>query len=279
MRFNSFLICLLTFLLNKSNAIANPFDSSHFQLAHTSSKSKNDVVYVCMGDYSYKYHSRTNCTGLNNCRGELYYMDSYTASNTYRRTPCCVCYNCSGSGGGGGGNGGGSNGYDETLGYVAIAIVAASAAILSNDVYLYPVFSFNKQNPYTDSKRASSGYAFGFRKTFRNCALEYGVSLFDASQQFNGWGNYDYSTSNKSWGVHFNFVHKFCQNKTPNWLKVYAGPTVNFINDFGYGGIIGAEIKLVGRLKFDTRYELTSQTNQIQTGLIFNYQRKYFWQH
>jgi hypothetical protein len=31
-------------------------------------------------------------------------------------------------------------------------------------------------------------------------------------------------------------------------------------------------------LKFDTRYELTSQTNQLQAGLIFNYQKKYLWQ-
>ena len=32
---------------------------------------KSDIVYVCFGDYSEKYHSRSNCTGLNNCKGEL----------------------------------------------------------------------------------------------------------------------------------------------------------------------------------------------------------------
>jgi len=53
---------------------------------------------------------------------------------------------------------------------------------------------------------------------------------------------------------------------------------VNYLNDFGGGGIVGIEMKIFDRLRFDLRYELTTQTNQIQVGLIFTYQKKYFWQ-
>ena len=80
------------------------------------------------------------------------------------------------------------------------------------------------------------------------------------------------------WGGHFNFVHQVFYNKTREWLKVYFGPSVNYVNYFGFGGIIGTDMKLFDRLRFDLRYELTSQTNQIQVGLIFTYQKKYFWQ-
>jgi len=67
-------------------------------------------------------------------------------------------------------------------------------------------------------------------------------------------------------------------DRTPDWLKVYLGPSLNLVSEFGYGGIVGSEIKLLDRLRFDLRYERTTQTNQLQAGLIFTYQKKYFWQ-
>jgi hypothetical protein len=79
-------------------------------------------------------------------------------------------------------------------------------------------------------------------------------------------------------GGHFNYVHQIFYNRTPSRLKVYLGPSVNYVYDFGYGGIIGTDIKLFDRLSFDLRYELTTQTNRIQAGFIFTYQKKYFWQ-
>ena len=95
-------------------------------------------------------------------------MNSNTAINKYSRTACCVCYNCSGTSGGGGGSGNGNDG--DALGYVALAIIVSSAAILSNDLYIYPVLSFKQSNnPY--NKTSTIGWAFGFRKTFKNCAL------------------------------------------------------------------------------------------------------------
>ena len=123
------------------------------------------------------------------------------------------------------------------------------------------------------------GWSFGFRKTFPRCALEYGTSylLWD-SDSFKNNNVYFYAPVIERWGGHLNFVHQIFYEKTPDWLKIYAGPTINYVYDFGFGGILGAEIKLLDRLRFDARYELTNQTNQLQFGLIVNYQKKYFWQ-
>lgn len=79
-------------------------------------------------------------------------------------------------------------------------------------------------------------------------------------------------------GVHLNYIHQIKHQKIPNWLNLYVGPTLNYVDDWGYGGILSGQVNLLSRLKFDVRYEFTNQTNQIQAGLIFNYQRKYFWQ-
>ena len=49
------------------------------------------------------------------------------------------------------------------------------------------------------------------------------------------------------------------------------------MEDFGYGATLGAHFKLFDRLKFDVRYEYTTATNQIKAGLIYTYQKKYFW--
>jgi opacity protein-like surface antigen len=113
-------------------------------------------------------------------------------------------------------------------------------------------------------------------------ALEYGASNFKSSSQYNGSSTdyYNYSNVNSVWGVHLNFVHEIFYNKTADWLKLYTGPTINSIKyaDLGYGVILGAEMKIKGRLKFDARYELSTQTNQIRAGLIYKYQKKYLWQ-
>ena len=74
------------------------------------------------------------------------------------------------------------------------------------------------------------------------------------------------------WGWHFNYVHQVFYNKTADWLKIYFGPSLNYVYNFGYGGIVGTEMKLFDRLRFDVRYEWTTQTNQLQAGLIFTYQ-------
>lgn len=280
-----FLLILISLSKNLEAEIHSINDSSSFfsQIldSTTSNKDGSTIVYICTGVYAEKYHSRINCTGLNNCKGSIIPIDFFTAVNSNNRTPCCICYNCAGTSSGGGG-GGDSN--DDAVRYAALAIVVASAAVLSNDFYIYPVLSFKKPKDqfYKSYKTSTTGWAFGFRKTFQHCALEYGASNFKSSSQYSGWNGsyYTYSEDNTIWGIHMNFVHQIFYNKTADWLKFYTGPTVNLINytDLGYGAIIGAEMKIKGRLKFDTRYELSTETNQIRAGLIFNYQKKYLWQ-
>lgn len=245
------------------------------------------IVYICTGSYAYAYHSRSDCSGLSNCKSDINYLDENSAVNYYGRVPCCKCW--SNVGGRckddnptyGGGGGGGDN--SDALAALGIIMVAASAAILSNDLYYYPVLSFyspfNNQTQITNNIKIknNSGSAIGFRKTFDHSALEYGVSYLKTAYEYNyGWG-YTATDEISRWGVHLNYVQHFLYDKTPQWLKLYCGPSVNYVYDFGIGGILGAEIKLLDRLRFDTRYELTNQTNQIQAGLIFTYQKEYFW--
>jgi hypothetical protein len=254
--------------------------------------SLSQIVYICTGPYAEVYHSISNCAGLNNCKGDINYTDEYSAVNTFKRRPCCRCWsnvsrNCkddnpssaNGYGGGSGGNG------SEAFAYVAIAIVATSAIILSNDFYIYPTYSFFKGgNLYYDYgiqkliPKSGSGWIFGLRKTFKHSALEYGASYLKLQTTYKSGNSYSNNYTKSRWGGHLNFVHQAFYNKIPNWLKVYFGPSINTVFEFGYGGIIGSEMKLFDRLKFDLRYELTTQTNQIQAGLIFTYQKKYFWQ-
>jgi len=250
--------------------------------------SKAQTVYICTGAYAYAYHSRSNCPGLNNCKGEINYTDEYSAVNSFGRRPCCRCWsNVSGNckddnpSYGGGGGGGGDN--SEAYAYLALAIVATSAIILSNDFYIYPAYSFHKgvdKNNYYGQQSTNgngTGWIFGFRKTFKHSALEYGASYLKSKVDYNyGYGTY--TDEIDRWGGHFNYVHQIFYNKTPDWLKIYFGPSVNYVYDFGYGGLVGTEMKLFDRLRFDVRYEWTTQTNQIQAGLIFTYQKKYFWQ-
>jgi hypothetical protein len=50
------------------------------------------AVYLCQGDYSNKFHSSSNCTGLNNCKTNLLRVSVSQAQYTYRREYCCVCW-------------------------------------------------------------------------------------------------------------------------------------------------------------------------------------------
>ena len=151
--------------------------------------------------------------------------------------------------------------------YVYLGIAVASVFIFSNDIYVYPTTSFYKSGEQTDG----SGWIFGLRKTFNYSALEYGVSYLKSTTNY-GY-EYRYTEPSERWGVHINFAQQIFYNKTPDWLRVYIGPSINYIYDFGYGGIIGTEMRLFNRLKFDVRYERTTQTNQLQAGLIFTYQK------
>lgn len=226
------------------------------------------TVYICMGQYAEAYHSRPDCAGLGNCKSDIKYTDDYTAVNSFRRRPCCRCWSLVGdnckddlvsSGGAGGGGGDGS-----AAAVIAGVVIVASAAVLSNDFYVYPTFSF--KNGSGKSSSFEQGWALGFRKTFKKSALEYGVTFIEPN-----------NNESSSTGFHFNYVHQILTPKNDK-LSVYLGPALSIVDETGYGGIIGSSYSILNRLKLDMRYELTSQTNNFKIGLIYNYQKRYFWQ-
>lgn len=164
---------------------------------NVSNKNNQRIVYICTGQYAYAYHSRPDCPGLNNCKGEIKYTNEYTAINQLGRVPCCRCWSnvagrCKDDNPynqstttfnpyipqGKSNSTDGSSGYDpDVLAYAALAIIGTGAIILSNDFYIYPVYSF--VDSFTKNGityKDGMGLASGFRKTFKHSALEYGVS-------------------------------------------------------------------------------------------------------
>lgn len=57
----------------------------------STSKSKDEIVYVCTGKSSKRYHKYSGCKGLNNCRGDVVKV-SMSRAKSMRRTPCKICY-------------------------------------------------------------------------------------------------------------------------------------------------------------------------------------------
>lgn len=236
------------------------------------------TVYICGGNYAYAYHSYSDCPGLNNCQAQVYYCSENSAINSYGRTPCCRCWsNVSGrckednpyNTGSAGAGGSTDDGAAEAAAILAGVIVATSVLILSNDVYAYPMVSFTRYENWNGISNdiPQIGYAFGLRKTFENSALEYGATITDPDSYY-------------VVGGHLNFISKIFRNKPiENW-DIYTGGTINFIDrnyEWGVGAILGGKAKLTDRLWFDCRYELSTQTNNLRAGLIFTYQKEYFW--
>ena len=157
---------------------------------------------------------------------------------------------------------------------LTFSMMVAVIGILSNDVYVYPVYSFSNYSAYGRSIVNGTNWAFGLRKTFKHSALEYGGNHYKYKDEFNNFDRWD-------WGFHLNFVHQVFYNKTPEWMKAYFGLSINdyfFDSNTGYGALVGTEIKIVDRLKFDLRFVHTTTIDQLQSGLIFTFQKKYLWQ-
>ena len=49
------------------------------------------TVYICTGSYSKRYHSTPECSGLNNCKGEIKAI-SMSSAQKKGRTPCKKCF-------------------------------------------------------------------------------------------------------------------------------------------------------------------------------------------
>lgn len=48
-------------------------------------------VYICTGSCATKYHCRSNCRGLGNCKGAIKKIAEYDAVKS-GRTKCKICY-------------------------------------------------------------------------------------------------------------------------------------------------------------------------------------------
>ena len=76
---------LLSFTLFFASGNIRPTTKEHATLT------KQDIVYICMGSSSYRYHARKKCRGLKNCGGSVKKINLQEAKNI-GRTPCRICY-------------------------------------------------------------------------------------------------------------------------------------------------------------------------------------------
>ncbi len=273
------------------------------------SQSIYQTVVVCNGNYAYVYHSSSNCPGLFNCKGYKLTVTESTAISTYKRVPCCRCWsNVSGrckddnpgysSGGADGyvqGNSigtqpvyGGAGGEGEIYVYAAIGaiFIGAGVFLLSNEIYLAPCISLYKaQKKYTNrnvNKSFGKGFIFHLTKNFKQSALEYGVGYIkhtrEITEDFFYSTPYTYITTDQEWNFYINYVHNLVDSKLPEKMDLFVGPTINYLHTFGYGVIVGVSYKVLDRIKFDLRYEASTQSNHLQLGVSFLYQKKYLWQ-
>lgn len=228
--------------------------------------SKNSLVYICDGLYAYAYHSSNSCPGLNNCKGPINLVAQEFAINIKNRRPCCRCWsnvgnNCADdykpaeSYGQNNYSAPGNQSYTNTGGSgpdagAALVLILVGLGNSSHEYYLLP---------FTNLKDGSWGVNTGFRSYFANSALEYGATL----------GSFSGSTD----GIHINYLHKIFYNKTPKYFKPYIGPSINYIEKFGYGIILGAETKINSKIAIHTRGELTTNTAILNLGFILRYRR------
>lgn len=247
-------------------------------------KDESESVYVCLGNHAYTYHSNYNCGGLGNCKAQITNVSPQYAIYNLNRVPCCRCFsapNCkddnttqsSYSGGNG------SGGAGALILPLAAIVVASGAIILSNDVAIYGGYRFNKWRKDMGNIKIinSWGGTLGFRKTFTHSSLEYGISYVRYKYQRSYYGYNEPISTRDQFGGYFAYIHDIFYNRLPEKINVYVGPIIHAVYKVGYGATLGIRYKLLDRLRLDFRYELTSQTNQLQLGLIINYQKEYFW--
>lgn len=258
----------------------------------------SQIVVICTGEYAKVYHSRDDCTGLNNCKGDLIRVYQSEAINKYKlQRPCCVCWYPSSIGCGTDDIPNNNqptkfNPYvpqfrneeemklyayanakkrqEEAAAYAAAGALAVGAIIGSNDFYIQ---YFKEKRVYMTAWYGmvvdDRGLAFGFRKTFNKSFIEYGASVIPKSDYQGLDGGYP------KWAGHFNYIRNLKLVKGKDKLNLFIGPSINsFFTEsasFGIGGITGFSYKLSDWLKFDTRYELTSTTDRLGASIVLTF--------
>ena len=52
---------------------------------------QSSMVYICTGPESKRYHSNSNCRGLNKCSASIEKV-TVAKAKSMKRTPCKICY-------------------------------------------------------------------------------------------------------------------------------------------------------------------------------------------
>ena len=139
--------------------------------------------------------------------------------------------------------------------------LAAYIVMVSNDIYVQPNINFY---PYKKDELIGGrlGWSFGLRKQFMRSSLEYGFSTFGG----------------RASSFDMNYLHDIQIRRIPNRIQPYIGIGMNAgTYGFGMSGQFGLYLPLLNRLKVDLRYKLGNRINQLQIGLIYKYQKEYFW--
>ncbi len=68
-----------------------PYSETSGQSSLQQTAQQNNTVVICGGKYATKYHSTSNCRGLNNCKGGVYNV-SLNEARKQGFTSCLICY-------------------------------------------------------------------------------------------------------------------------------------------------------------------------------------------
>jgi len=204
--------------------------------------------------------------------------------------------------------------------FLAILLVPAAPIILSNEIYVFRYFSivnvsYDKwlsQYPSLevggeDSLKLTTcnGIDIGLRKKiFKKSILEYGFrtenySNYPRIQFGSNWQQpdasyyyYDQNSYEVRYRIKFSYLHYISFNTIPNWLDIYLGvqtdnrifiPNAASDNEWLYGVIIGADIRVHERVRFTLRNTnefradnyVREQSYMFQFGLIWTFQKEY----
>ena len=202
--------------------------------------------------------------------------------------------------------------------FLAFLLVPAAPIILSNEIYVFRYFSivnisYDKwlekiQYPSEEvggelELATCDGFEIGLRKKiFKKSILEYGFK----TENYSNYQRIEYypfqpdslyyseSEYTYKYDVRFKFayLHYISFNTIPNWLDIYFGvqtdnrifiPNAASDNEWLYGVIIGADIRVHERVRFTLRNTnefradnyVREQSYMFQFGLIWTFQKEY----
>ncbi len=289
-----FLFCIVCNIAYTQNFLALNQTYYNYQVADTlinvgDNSSNKQTVYICLSKDAYAFHSSASCAGLGNCKAQTMAVDNFTAANEYGRVPCCRCHSgatrCHDDNPAKGSNSGGSGSNSSAAGAegLAIVVIAAVVVVVAAGVFLVSNefrlgYSSSFYRPY-QSVQLGSGGIFHLRKNFKNSGLEYGINFYNSYTLPTRNNNYFRYDKKLLLGGQINYLHNIFTPKMPYpKMRLFVGPTIQYLGKFALGGIAGISYQVHNRLRFDCRYEITNVASHIQFGMNILYQKEYKWQ-